>query len=201
MMEAWRAVVARTPEGNIGLTAGEAVEDFGRHLDAAIGSGGLASFRPRMPDFSGLPPLGDVGAAARRMRRRMADLAGAGMLPAAAGGDRTLRGVATGAARVVAELLWPLARRVPAQCLGGTASILAARIRAMCPGRRHGAVVRWLGEAGILRVARADYARWDASLGRGRTRLYFVNLPLVVWLAGVRKGELSWAAPKFLGRP
>ena len=67
----------------------------------------------------------------------------------------------------------------------------------MCPGRKHGPeVVRWMAEANILKATTTAYARWDPKLGHGRTRLYRINLPLVVWLAGIRKKDVSWTATK-----
>jgi len=191
----WGGIMARTPECNIGMPADEAVRDFGRHLDSSASGGKLGAFRPRMPDFTTLPQFGDARATSRGIRKRIIAMMDAGILPSPEGGIGMRRHVASGAARIIVEVLCPLARRVPKQCLEGAASIPAVRMQGMCSSRKYKPVVRWLAEANVLRVTRA-HARWDESIGCGRTCLYRVNLPLVIWLAGVGKDQLSWTAHK-----
>jgi hypothetical protein len=196
LVDAWRRIVGKTPDGNMGATPDEAIADFSRHLDAWSKAGRILSFKPRMPDFGTLPEFVDIAtvrAVAKRIRRRLMDLMASGVLPVPEGGAGGTRHVAFGAARIAVEVLWPLARQVPAQCLAGKANIQAARMRAMCPSRRHAPVMRWLARANVLRATDASYVR-PCGRGPGRTRLYFVNLPLVAWLAGVRKEDLSWTA-------
>jgi hypothetical protein len=201
LLEAWRRIVEKTPAGNIAVSAGEAVEDFRRHLYSSSKGGTLKAFHPRMPDFTTLPTFGDIRGTARCLRRRILSLMNVGVLPILVGDETMRRHVASGAARIVVEVLCPLARRVPRQCLIGTASIPAARMQAMCPSRLHyKTVVAWLADAKILRMTH-PYILPNKFLGGGRPRLYFVNLPLVVWLAGVGKGRLSWTAREPSARP
>lgn len=202
VLSTWRVIIARTPRDNIGVGAEGAIEDFRRHLDSSAGSGKLGAFCPRMPDFTTLPRFGDARATARGIRNRIIALMEAGILPSPEGGVGMRKHVASGASRIIVEVLCPLARRVPGQCLDGTAAISAARMQAMCPSRlRHKEVVAWLAATNILHATRTDFARWDKFLGRGRTRLYRVNLPLVIWLVGIRKDQLSWTASKGSGAP
>ena len=199
LLRTWQTIMEKTSPGNVGVATDEAVADFAKNIDASLKGGKMASFKPRMPDFRSLPELGDAGI--EGTRRRLLALMDAGILPSPGGNPRVKQNIATGATRIITELLWPLAKTVPQQCLDGIASLSAAKMRALCPSRRHTPVVRWLAEANILRVTREDYARWDPSLGRGRTRLWFVNLPLLAWLAGVGKESLSWTAGKASGCP
>ncbi len=199
LLRIWRTIMERTPPGNVGVAIDEAVEDFAKHIDASRKIGKLTSFRPRMPDFRALPELG--GSGIEEIRSRIVVLMDVGILPSPGGSPRMKQNIAKGAARIIVELLWPLAKKVPQQCLDGTASLSAAKMRLLCPSRRHKPVVQWLAEANILRVTRDDYARRDPDTGRGRTRTYCVNLPLLAWLAGVGKEHLSWTAVKAPGAP
>jgi hypothetical protein len=104
--------------------------------------------------------------------------------------------VAAGASRIIVEELCRLARAVPGRCLSGEAAIPAARMQSLCPSRLgYRETLAWLAAANVLRATRRHVPPGSAA-GRGRPRLYRVNLPLVAWLAGVRKGGLSWAAHK-----
>ncbi|MEI8123022.1 MAG: hypothetical protein WCI20_13345 [bacterium] len=195
LLGVWGVIMARTPAGNTDMPVDEAVQDFGRHLDSSASGGKLGAFRPRMPNFTTLPQFGDFRATSRGIRKRIIALMEGGILPSPEGGIRMRRHVASGATRIIVEVLCPLARRVPKQCIEGAASIPAVRMQGMCPSRKYKPVVRWLTEANVLRVTRS-HARWDESMGCGRTCLYRVNLPLVLWLAGIGKDQLSWTSHK-----
>ncbi len=199
LLRIWRTIMERTAPSNVGVAVDEAVEDFARHIDASMKAGKLASFRSRMPDFQSLPGLDNNDI--ERINRHLLTLMDAGILPSPGGKLRVKQNIAIGSARIIVGLLWPLAKKVPQQCLDGTASLSAARMRALCPSRRHKPVMQWLAEANLLRVTREDYARWDPKLGRGWTRLYRVNLLLMAWLAGVGKESLSWTATKASAAP
>jgi hypothetical protein len=178
-----------------------AVEDFGRHLDASAARGTLATFRPRLPDFRTLPRFDAPRSAAWGTARRIVALIEAGVLPALEGDAMMESHVMAGASRIIVEELCRLARIVPNKCRSGEAAIPAARMQSLCPSRRHyREVLAWLVAANILRATH-PYILPSPGTGRGRPRLYFVNLPLVVWLAGVRKHDLSWAAPKAASAP
>jgi len=115
----------------------------------------------------------------------------AGVLTPPVGG--TAKTVASGAARVICEILWDHIRCRPAQCVGGTISIPARLIQDHCPGRRDAAVKRWMFANNIMRITRGYV------VGK-LTYLYWVNIPLVVWLLGFRKGELAWTRHASGGR-
>jgi hypothetical protein len=195
LLRNWRIIMEKTSPGNVGIAAIEdAISDFAQHIDSSFKNGKLTSFKPRMPDFRSLPDLSDDSI--EPIRRRLLDLMVVGILPSLDGGARRMQSGAMGIARIIVGMLWPLAQSVPQQCLDGTASLSAAKLRALCPSRRHKPVVLWLAEANVLRVTRGDYARFDPDIGRGRTRLWRVNLPLLAWISGVNKERLSWTLHK-----
>ena len=53
-------------------------------------------------------------------------------------------------------------------------------------GRKVGEVKEWLALRNILRITKLQY------LPGRQSRLFFVNVPLMVWLAGFHNEDLSW---------
>lgn len=88
-------------------------------------------------------------------------------------------------ARVIVEILYPLIRRLPRQCSMGTISILSREIQNRCVSKRSKEPLRWLHQANVLRVTDPDYVV-------GKTKRYFVNVTLVIWLLGFRSEDVSW---------
>lgn len=201
LLGTWRGILLRTPIGHTAMGVDAAIEDFGRHIDASVARGTLATFRPKLPDFKTLPAFDAPRSTAWRTARQIVALIEAGVLPAPEGDARMRSHMMAGASRITVEELCRLARIVPNKCRSGEAAIPAVRMQSLCPSRRYyKEVLAWLVAANILRATH-PYILPSPGTGRGRPRLYFVNLPLVVWLAGVRKHDLSWAAPKASSAP
>ena len=95
------------------------------------------------------------------------------------------------AARIVTRVVLPVIRKVPRQCIGGTAGINstmlreAANIRGESRGYRR--TWEWMQEAGIVGCTNGKYSPGS------QTRMYRVNIPLVLWLCGYRTEELDWS--------
>jgi len=95
------------------------------------------------------------------------------------------------AARIVTRVVLPVIRKVPHQCIRGTAGIKstmlreAANIRGESRGYRR--TWEWMQEAGIVGCTDRKYSPGS------QTRMYRVNIPLVLWLCGYRTEELDWS--------
>lgn len=95
------------------------------------------------------------------------------------------------AARIVTRVVLPVIRKVPRQCIGGTAGIKstmlreAANIRGESRGYRR--TWEWMQEAGIVGCTNGKYSPGS------QTRMYRVNIPLILWLYGYRTEELDWS--------
>jgi hypothetical protein len=72
------------------------------------------------------------------------------------------------------------------QCLGGTLNLRAVEMRDACLDRRYREALEWMMGAGLLECTGMNY------LPGRRTRTYRVNVPMLIWLAGFRTGDLAW---------
>lgn len=101
------------------------------------------------------------------------------------------------AARIVTRVVLPVIRKVPRQCIGGTAGIKSTMLREAAnirgESRGYHRTWEWIQEAGIVGCTNGKYSPGS------QTRMYRVNIPLVLWLCGYRTEELDWS--KAAGHP
>lgn len=100
------------------------------------------------------------------------------------------------AVRIITRVVLPLIRTVPAQCLRGTANILAADLRDATNvrgNRGYATLWAWMQKAGIVDCKDRRY-RYGCKASRPRR--YRVNVPIVLWLCGYRTADLVWGRAK-----
>jgi hypothetical protein len=88
--------------------------------------------------------------------------------------------------RIISEILYPLVRTLPRQCELGTISIQSRELQRRCVSKRSRLAMTWLHAWNVLRVVDHNYARGT------RTKRYWVNVGLVLWLTGFRNQDLDW---------
>lgn len=166
MEEEWGNVIERnqsaTPE-----TPESAVEDMLRAWKATRGIGFY------LPDVSRLPELGEENMA--EMGDRLGRLGCSEMAKAS---------------RIISKVLVPLVRAQPGRCVMGTVRISSVALRqaANCRGpyRGHGEVWQWMLAVKLIKGVRKGYKRGVVS------RLYRINIPMLLWLCGFRTADLVW---------
>lgn len=163
MASEWRQIVSITP-GNSGETPEDAVADMLRHWGAVGGRG-----RIYLPDLGRLP---DMTVAMEESIRAAVIKMGCPC--------------ARSAALILSRVIWPKVGQASVQCLEGSVNLQAAAMRDACPDRRYRAAVEWLTGGGMLECTNAKY------LPGTRTRTYRVNVPLLLWMAGLRTRDLVW---------
>ena len=166
MAKEWAAVIRRNPSSTPEPPE-SAVEDMLRafHATARIGI--------YLPDISRLPDLDDRHVA--EMLNRL---------------DRLGCAETAKAARIISRVLVPLVRTRPGRCVIGTVRIPSEALRkaANCRGpyRGHAEVWRWMQEIKLIKCVKRGYRRGFAS------RLYRINIPMLVWLCGFKTNDLIW---------
>lgn len=166
MAEEWANVIRRNPSATP-ETPESAVEDMLRAFRAA------ARIGIYLPDLSRLPELGEENMA--EMLSRL-DLLGCA---------ETAK-----AARIISRVLVPLVRARPGRCAKGMVHIKSVDLRTAsnCRGqyRGHGKVWRWMQSVKLIKIVKNGYRRGVAS------RLYRLNIPMLIWLGGYKTSDLAW---------
>lgn len=152
----WRKIVGIRP-ANIGCSTEQAVQDILRHWQRA------KKPQPWLPDTGQLPDLTTA-----RVTTLKSNLKRHGC-PAA-----------SSCARIIGEILYPLVLRLPRQCAQGEISIVSRDLQNKCVSKRSKLPMQWLHSWNILRITDQNYIRAK------RTKRYFVNVAVVVWLLGIR---------------
>jgi hypothetical protein len=162
MADEWRAIIMLNP-GHIRCSVEEAVADMLRHWRRIARSPRF--ILPRLQDLT----VSDMRAATLRDR-----LSKMGCPDAYS------------AARIIHEVLVPVARANPLCCADGMAAIEAARFDAV--SRHHNAkqARRWLEAEGILRPTCQSY-----QVGRYFKR-YAVSIHQILWLLDFQPSDLQW---------
>jgi len=95
------------------------------------------------------------------------------------------------AGRLLSRVVWPRLKQNPAQCILGTAGLHARDMRAACDmggqNRSHLPSLEWLTESRVLTCTVEAY-----EIAR-QTRLWRVNVPLLLFFAGFKPEELVWS--------
>lgn len=162
----WRRVIKANPEGT------------DKELDKAVASllgdwRANKGFRLYLPDVTKLPTI---------------DQEKTGLLETRLGKMKCPE--PRKAARIVTRVVLPVIRKTPRQCIRGTAGINstmlreAANIRGESRGYRR--TWEWMQKARIVVCTNREYSPGI------QTRMYRVNIPLVLWLCGYRTEELDW---------
>ena len=166
MAEEWAAVIRRNPSATP-ETPESAVEDMLRAWRATKGVGIY------LPDLSRLPELDERNMA--EMRNRL---------------DRLGCAETAKASRIIARVLVPLVRDKPGRCAWGPVRIKSDALRqaANCRGsyRGHAEVWEWMRTVKLIKRLNKGYRRGVVS------RLYRVNVPMLLWLCGYRTADLAW---------
>lgn len=160
--EEWRRIVAINASA-IGCSVNEAVQDLMRDRRAIR----LTGFH--LPDVRALPNLDRT-----RMicaKRRCEDFGCSDP---------------TSAAQVIAQVLYPAIRRCPPACVRGTIAIRSTEMQNACPNKRYLPTREWLFSTNIMAMTHPDYHPGV------RSRLYRVNIPLVLWFLDFGNDELRW---------
>lgn len=160
----WRHIVGLAPH-NIGCSEDEAVDDIVSHWRAARDG----RFRIWLPDCSRLPSMDSV----RRRAIKRALTAWGCPVPSAVAG-------------IVCRALYPAIQNAAVPCAEGRVSLSSRVMRRACGHRNFDAAMAWLSAQNILRLTSRHYVVGKMS------RLYFVSIPLVLWLLGFHTEHLSW---------
>lgn len=166
----WETILSIAP-ANIGCSVRDGVQDILRDWRAAKRS----PYKIWLPACSKLPEL-DAS-------RRECLVAGLTKL----GCPKTIR---SSTANIIMTVLWPVIRKATVPCIKGRAAVQSRRLQSAGGGRTRLAR-EWLRQNHLLRVCDHDYVPGAG----GHSKLYFVNVPLVIWSAGFRAQELPWSRP------
>lgn len=165
----WLSITSMKPE-NIGMSPEDAVIDLIRHYE----KGQTITDKITLPNTLSLPEdpflkrdclLAALKAWGCRKEDRPNDVAS-----------------------IILRVLWKAIRTLPVQCMQGKTGIRALEVQHVCARKVYRPAMNWLEEANILKVTDADY-----KIGR-KTRRYFVNSPLILYLMGFKEAELDWSA-------
>ena len=166
MAEEWANIIRRNPSATP-ETPESAVEDM---LRAFRATKGIVIY---LPDLSKLPDLTERNMA--EMRNRLDGL----------GCAETAK-----AMRIVSRVLIPFVRANPGRCAWGPVRIKSEVLRqaANCRGRYRGhkEVWEWMRAVKLIQRLNKGYCRGVAS------RLYRVNVPMLLWVCGYRTADLVW---------
>lgn len=91
-------------------------------------------------------------------------------------------------ANIILRVLWKAMRTLPVQCMQGKTGIRALEVQRVCARKVYRPAMNWLEDSNILKVTDDRY-----EIGR-KTRRYFVNIPLILYLMGFKEAELDWSA-------
>ena len=166
MAEEWANIIRRNPSATP-ETPESAVEDM---LRAFRATKGIVIY---LPDLSKLPDLTERNMA--EMRNRLDGL----------GCAETAK-----AMRIVSRVLIPFVRANPGRCAWGPVRIKSEVLRqaANCRGRYRGhkEVWEWMQAVKLIKSVNKGYKRGVVS------RLYRVNVPMLLWVCGYRTADLAW---------
>jgi hypothetical protein len=163
LQEHWRQIVSIHP-ANIGCSVEEAVADVRRHWQEA------GQFQFRLPNTATLPP--QLEAHEIELARQRLEAMGCTD--------------SVSAARIVGLVCYPKIRECPQACQRGTVAIRSQQLQAVSVGKRYRPPLEWLKHNNLLVTTDRHYRPGQ------RSRLFFVNAPLVLWLLGFRTCDLVW---------
>ncbi|HTS18011.1 MAG TPA: hypothetical protein VMP11_10600 [Verrucomicrobiae bacterium] len=162
LREGWRAILSIHPH-NIGCSVDQGVEDIVRH------AGEAGDFKFHLPCARALPDL-DQGRVTVLQEHLQAE-----------GCPHSVS-----ASRIIARVLYPIVRRCPGACLDGTAAVRSREVQLASVNQQYKPAMEWLETHNIMVVANRSYSPGI------RSRLYRINVPLVLWLLGFRTADLVW---------
>ena len=140
-----------------------------------------------LPDCALLPDIDGQRKNALRERILRLVVQENGRRPASRSAEKSPKtSIATGIANIVMDILYPKIKALPAQCQVGKLAIPVKDMRAKCPRSKFAPTREWLYRLNVIKPTQ------KANHAAGLTRLYWVNIPLVIWLLGFKKGELTW---------
>lgn len=166
MAEEWARVIQRNPAATV-ETVESAVEDMLRAFKSTDGIGIY------LPNLTRLPEMNEDNMGTLRDR-----LDGLGCKE-------------TGKAlRIIAKVIFPLLKASPGKCAMGAVRIKSVALRNAANSREryrgHKAVWQWMQSSNIVKCTKFKYAPGKAS------RLYLINIPIILWLLGFTTGDLDW---------
>ena len=95
------------------------------------------------------------------------------------------RAIRSSTCSIIVNVLWDTVRKATVPCVAGRASIQAKMMQS-AGGQKSGKARQWLGQNNLLCLRNRSYVPGKQSM------LYFVNAPLIIWLAGYRNEDLNW---------
>lgn len=175
MLARWKAIIGKAPDSTA-MTAHEAAADLlseWQRVQKREGSwkGADQEGRLWLPNTSQLPDLDSV-----RMDHLKRNLK--------AWGCQNV----TGTANLISRVLYPLVKDRPNLCLAGTVSIPSRSMRAVSV--RYKAVLAWLASVRVMEIRDSSYTPGHRSM------LYYVSVPLVLYLLGFKTADLDWGTAK-----
>jgi len=88
---------------------------------------------------------------------------------------------------IIANVLWDVVRKATRHCTAGRASVQSRKMQSV-GGQKSGLARKWLNQNNLLCVRDHSYQTGIY----GHSKRYFVNIPLLIWLAGYRNDDLDW---------
>lgn len=168
MAEEWARVIQRNPAATVETVEG-AVEDMLRAFKATDEIGIY------LPNLTRLPEINEDNIGTLRNR-----LDGLGCKE-------------TGKAlRIIAKVIFPLLKTSTGKCAMRAVRIKSVALRNAANSREryrgHKEVWQWMQSSNIVKCTKFKYAPGKAS------RLYLINIPIILWLLGFTTEELVWDA-------
>jgi hypothetical protein len=160
--EEWSRIVSIHP-ANIGCSVENAVQDALRHWRA------VGDFEFHLPNTTVLPEL------------EQHEIKGTQQKMETMGCPDSVS-----ASRIIAKVLYPKVQECPQACQRGTAAVPSRCLQAVSVRKRYKPALQWLDQNNILVLKNPQY------LPGQRSRLYFVNIPAILWLLGFRSRDLVW---------
>ena len=161
----WRAILSIEPS-HIGCSVKAAVQDILGEWRAVK----RTPYKIWLPDCSMLADLDSS--------RRDSLLAGLTKL----GCPKAIR---SSTCSIIMKVLWPVVRNATAFCIKGQAFVQSRRMRS-AGGNKTGEARNWMRQTNLLCICDHDY------VPGGPSKRSFVNVPLIIWMAGFRNEDLDW---------
>jgi len=162
LRQEWHRIVSIQPT-HIGCDVDDAVEDMLRHRAKA------GSFQCHLPNTAVLPTLEkhEIEAACQKLEAKGCP-------------------DPVSAARIVAKVLYPKVRECPKACMRGTVAVQSRDLQRVSVWGHYKPALVWLEQNNIIVTANRKY-----TPGK-RSRCYWINAPLILWLLGFRTPDLVW---------
>lgn len=165
LLDEWEQILKINPN-NIGLSVEDAIAD----LKNEWGKIGNKPFKFRLPVAKDLPEIDEERKKMLRERLKQVNCL-------------TVKTVSN----LIIEILYPAVRKAIVPCINGKVSLRAKTMWNACNGWKYRDALEWLDENNIMRLRNSSYVPGK------RSRLYFVNPHLVLFLMGFEAKELTWS--------